>query len=190
LSNGDIASVNLAAISEAERIRAELSPRDLLVEGFLLDEQTYVDNLERFLELKRKIVTDGCLQNDKLFAIFHLLDLLVDSQRWFLLALETVARQPWDSQSWTTPFRKWSDMSPLYAGYVMNENGATEYIRNVLADRQRCLDESLSSVLRDSLRLLYLPSHRLPKYSGFLQVRPLLLIIPLSGPLCIPREFY
>lgn len=183
-------SVNLATIAEAESRKAELSTRDILVEVFLLDERTYVDNLERLLELKSKIYRYGGLPNDKLSAILHLLHPLVDAQRRFLLAIETVARQPRESQCWAAPFRKWSEMSSMYAKYVMNETGATEYIRNVLADPERYLDENLSSVLRDSLRLLYLPSHHLLKYSGFLQVCPLLLTIPSYAPLCNPQEFY
>jgi cell division control protein 24 len=155
-----------------------------------MDERTYVENLERLLEFKRIIDTDRSLQNDKLSAILNLLYPLVDTQRRFLLAIETVARHPWESQSWAAPFRKWSERSSLYAKYVMNENGATEYIRRVLADPDGYLAENLSSVLRDSLRLLYLPSHRLPRYSGFLKVRPLLLIIPSSAPLYDPRECY
>jgi cell division control protein 24 len=191
LSSGDISSVNLTTIAEAEPRRAELSSRDVLVEGFILDERTYVDNLERLLEFKMKIDTYGSsVQNDKLFAILHLLYPLADTQRRFLLALETVARQPRESQTWAALFWKWSEMSSMYVKFIANEKRATEYIRNVLADRQQYLDPSLSSVLRDSLRLLYLPSHRLPKYSGFLQVRPLLLIIPSYAPFCNPREFY
>ncbi len=177
-------------IPEAEPRNAVISTRDILVEGFLTDERTYVENLERLLELKNIIDTGRSLQNDKLSAILNLLYPLVDTQRRFLLALETVARQPRASQSWAAPFRKWSERSFLYAKYVMSENGATEYIRRVLADRQQYLAESLSSLLRDSLRLLCLPSHRLPRYSGFLQVSPLLLTMPSSAPFCNLGERY
>jgi cell division control protein 24 len=81
----------------------------------------------------------------------------------------------------------------MYATFITNEKGATEYIRNVLADPRRASSllrdpngkgatEYLAdprracSVLRESIRLLYLPSQRLPKYYGFLQVCPLLII--------------
>jgi cell division control protein 24 len=165
---------------------AELSTRDILVERFLLDERTYVDNVERLLELKARIYK--VRENDQLSTILHLLYPFVDAQRRFLLAIETVARQPWESQSWAAPFRKWSEMSSMYAKFITNEKGATEFIRNVLA--KEYLTKSLSFLLKDSLRLLYLPSQRLPRYSGFLKVCPLPPIIPSSAPFCDPRECY
>jgi cell division control protein 24 len=164
-------SVNVATIAEAEPRRAELSARDLHIDDLLRSERFYVDNLERLLEIKSKIDRYGGLQNDKLSAILHLLYPLADKHRRFLLAIETVARQPRESQSWAAPFWKWSEMSSMYAKYVMNENGATEYIRRVLSDPHRYLADSLSSALRDSLQLLYLPSRRLPKYLEILRVR-------------------
>ena len=185
MSSGDIFSVNRATIAEADPRRAELSTRDIIVERFLVDERTYVDSVERLLDLGLQRYV---LQNDNLSAILDLLWPFVDAQRRFLLAIETVARQPWESQSWAAPFRKWSEMSSMYAQFITNEKGATEYIRNVLA--KEYLTKSFSIVLKDSLRLLYLPSQHLPRYSVFLEVRPLLPIIPSSAPFCDPRECY
>ena len=105
--------------------------------------------------------------------------------------MEMTARKPSDQQMWAVHFDDWSRMSPLYANFITGEKEAREHIRTVLSERQGMEDNYLHSILRDSLRLLFLPSQRLPKYSGFLQVRPLFLPLPLFlyGPYSAPPSF-
>jgi cell division control protein 24 len=185
-SNGVIEPIDLATlVPEGEQRLTNPSPKDIIVEGFLVDERSYVDNLERLLELKRKIETDSRLSKDVLNGIvlnniLSLLDSIVDRQRQFLLKMEMTARKPSEKQSWAVHFEDWSLISSIYAYFIISEKGAKEYIRTILAKRRRFKDDDLNSILRDCLRLLYLPSQRLPKYSGFLQVRPLLLCLFLS----------
>src|ERR1700686_2978284 len=105
--------------------------------------------------------------------------------------MEMTARKPSDQQMWAVHFDDWSRMSPLYANFITSEKEAREHIRTILSERQGMENKYLPSILRDSLRLLFLPSQRLPKYSGFLQVRPLFLPLPLFlyGPYSAPPSF-
>jgi hypothetical protein len=171
-SSGDIEPVDPATIAPL-RDRRMTDPRNIIVEGFLVDERSYVANLERLLELKTKIETDSSLHNDNLTAILGSLNTFVDFQRRFLFAIEMTAHQPLDWQIWGDPFKNYSDsMSTIYAYFITREKGARKYIRNVLAERQRVEDDDLICDLTECLRLLALPSQHLPEYSGFLQVRP------------------
>jgi cell division control protein 24 len=174
-SSGDTEPVDPATIApQGDRRMTDPSPRDVIVEEFLVDERSYVANLERLLELKTKIEMDGSLRNNNLDGILSSLNPIVDFQRRFLLIIEMTARRPLDGQVWAYPFNAWSStMSTIYANFITSEKGAREYIRNVLVERQRVEDEDLNSALTECLRLLALPSQHLPKYSGFLLVRPL-----------------
>lgn len=179
-SSGDIA---LAAIeTEADRRTTEQSPRDTLVEGVLDDERSYVANLERLLELKRIIETDATLYTDLLYSFLGLLNPIVDPQRRFLLAIEAIVRQPLNRQTWAVPFTTWCKSSYSHVKFIATEKKAKEYIRAVLAEHQpqRIKDTKLKTALTESLRLLYLPSQRLPKYPGFLQVRTILYELSLQ----------
>jgi hypothetical protein len=150
------------------------SPRDIIFEGFLVNERSYVADPERLLELKTKIETDGSLRSDNLNGILSSLNPIVNFQRRFLLIIEMTVRKSLGGQIWAYPFKVWSSkMSTIYANFITSEKGAREYIRNVLAERQRVEDEDLNSALTECLLLLALPSQHLPKYSGFLLVLPL-----------------
>jgi cell division control protein 24 len=174
-NSGDIEPVDPTTIApQGDRQMTDPSPRDIIVEGFLVDERSYVANLERLLELKTKIETDGNLRNDNLLRILNSLNPIVDFQRRFLLIIEMEARKPLDRQILAYHFKAWSStMSTFYTYFITSEKGAREYIRNVLAGIQRFENEDLNSALTECLRLLALPSQHLPKYSGFLLVRPL-----------------
>jgi hypothetical protein len=174
-SSGDIEPVDPATISpQGDRQMTDPSPRDIIVEGFLVGERSYVANLERLLEFKTKIERDDSLRNDNLNEILSSLNPIVDFQRRFLFMLEMTARRLLDGQTWAYSLEAWSiTMSTIYANFITSEKGASEYIRNVLAEGQRVEDEDLNSALTECLRLLALPSQHLPKYSGFLVVRPL-----------------
>jgi cell division control protein 24 len=169
--SGQIAPVDLATLlPECERRLINPSPRDMIVKEVLVDERAYVAGLERLLKLKKKIETDGKLFNDTLNRTFSSLTPIVDMQRRFLLGMEMTARKPTDKQNWARHFQDWSSMSSTYADFITSEKGAEEYIRTVLADRQRVEAGILDPIFTESLQLLCLPSQRIPKYSGFLQV--------------------
>jgi hypothetical protein len=58
--NGNIDPINLVTLrAERERRLTTPSHRDIIVEEFLVDERSYVANLERLHELKSKIETYG-----------------------------------------------------------------------------------------------------------------------------------
>lgn len=143
------------------------------MEGFLVNERSYVSSLERLIALRRTIDLDGSVQNDTLNGLLRMLNPIVDTQRRFLLAIEMMAHRSLDEQAWATPFTIWSERSSLYADFIASEKSAMEFIRTVIAEREPTKDKVLSSVLGESLQLLHLPSQRLPKYVEFLQVCPL-----------------
>jgi cell division control protein 24 len=151
------------------------SPRDIIIEGFMVDERSYAANLEKFPELKRKFEMEGGLRN-ALDDILRSLNRIVDMQRRLLIFMEMTVRKPSDVRYWIwgTYFEAWESISSTYAHFVTSEKVAKEYIRTILAQRQIFEDDDLNSALRECLRLLPLPSQRLPKYLEFLHVRLLL----------------
>jgi cell division control protein 24 len=176
-SSGDIMPVDLATILPEENRRiTDPSSKDIIVEGFLVDERSYLAHLERFLELKREIDAHDSLRNDELNRILMSLNPIVDEQRRLLLGMEMTARAPSDVRfwRWAKYFEAWESISSTYAYFVTSEKAAKKYIRAVLARRQIFEDNYLNSVLRECLRLLPLPYQRLQKYWEFLQVRLLL----------------
>jgi cell division control protein 24 len=185
--SGAIEPVDIKTIaSDGERQMTDYSPRDLIIEGFIVDERSYVANLEKFLEFQRNFEIEGGLRS-ALDDILHSLNKIVHMQRRLLICIEMTVRKPsvvryW---IWETYFAEWEHISSAYADFVTSEKVANEYIRTVLAQRERFEDDYLNSALRECLRLLSLPSQRLPKYSGFLQVRLLLH----SYNLYIPQSF-
>jgi cell division control protein 24 len=162
-------------VSDGERKMTDHSPRDIIIEGFMVDERSYAANLEKFPELKRKFEMEGGLRN-ALDDILRSLNRIVDMQRRLLIFMEMTVRKPSDVRYWIwgTYFEAWESISSTYAHFVTSEKVAKEYIRTVLAQRQIFEDDDLNSALRECLRLLPLPSQRLPKYLEFLHVRLLL----------------
>jgi len=188
--NGNIDPIDLVTLrAEREQRLTTSSHRDIIVEEFLVDERSYVANLERLHELKSKIETYGIPNK-----IPNFLHRIIDIQRQFLLKMEMTARKPPEEQSWKMHFEAWSSKSSLYASFITSEKGAKESIMAILADGRRFYNEDFPSVLRDSIVLLSLPSQRLPKYSGFLQVRPpflsLFLLFIIHASRYNPRTFY
>jgi cell division control protein 24 len=176
-SSGEIEPVRPGSITvQGDQKMTDPSPIDIMVEGFLVDERSYVTKLERLLELKTKIETDGSLCNDNLNRIFNSLNPIIDLQRRLLLSIEMTARKP--LQIWASPFKAWcGSMSSIYGNFLTKEKWAREYIRNFLVEQQRIEDIDLNFALTEFLRLLALPFQHLPKYSEFLLVRPLSLYL-------------
>ncbi|KAE9363391.1 hypothetical protein N431DRAFT_475544 [Stipitochalara longipes BDJ] len=164
-------------------------PRDSLFEGFLIDERNYVADLEKLIEFKTTIELDHNIHNASLDAILGSLKWILDSQKKLLLDVEMTGRKPFEEQMWAVPFGVWSSMSSMYANLIIDEKGATEYVRSTLAERDRVKDERTRSALEGFIRLLCTPSQRLPRYSGFLQVR-LLYYLAAAVLICMFPDYF
>jgi len=99
-SSGNLEPVDLATIlPQGDRRTIEPSPSDIIIEGFLVDERSYLANLERLLELKSNFETDGNLHNDALTIIFRSLNPIVNSQTRLLLTMEMTTRNSLDEHN-------------------------------------------------------------------------------------------
>jgi len=164
-SRKDIEPVTDSISLNKDSLSKDPSLRDVIFERFLIDERFYVRSLEELLKLKEVIKMDGALFNDFLGRMLSLLDKIIDMQQRFLFKMESTARKPFDQQSWASSFQAWSSKSVVYAEFITTEKEVRKYIEN----------DGFAASIREFLRLLYFPSQRLLKYSGFLQVCCLLL---------------
>ena len=155
---------------DEERRRADPSIRDIVIQGLVEDERSYVTNLESLLDLQRKIEDDGSLVNDSLNVIFGSLHEIANAQIGFLMRVEMTARKPTASQYWGAHFKAWSGVSDTYGHFMTSEKRARGFLRATLMRPQHVEGHGLSALLVQFPRLLYLPSQRVPRYAGFLQV--------------------
>jgi hypothetical protein len=174
-SRKDIEPVTDSISLNKDSLSKDPSLRDVIFERFLIDERFYVRSLEELLKLKEVIKMDGALFNDFLGRMLSLLDKIIDMQQRFLFKMESTARKPFDQQSWASSFQAWSSKSVVYAEFITTEKEVRKYIGTVLEKRKGIENDGFAASIREFLRLLYFPSQRLLKYSGFLQVCCLLL---------------
>ena len=179
-SAGSIQSVDVTTIpSPDERQLAYPSVRALIIRELLYSDRFYVENLEKLQEVQHTIERAGISSDYSFNIVFRSLSIILDKQRRLLLKLEVTARKSSENQTWGHHFEEWSSTSSAYADFITGEKKATEYARKLVAnwDQNAHVSGLDSDSVKDLVRLLLLPSQRLPKYSILLQVRALVFIM-------------
>lgn len=148
----------------------EPNPAGLAVDAFLCDERLYLQHLESLFENAKKIRSSRILPTDTFDPLFAPVGPLVNVQRQFLIEAEMLVSKPYAQQTWQKAFQEWAvDSSPYYAALVTGEAESKSMVRAAFSS-SNVKDFERRGLLGEVLAALGLPTQRLDKYDGFLEV--------------------
>lgn len=144
---------------------AEEEPR-LLLEEFLADQYALVLQLQELVEVQTSIEVEGALFRNDMIEIFGNARQLTSMHIGLLVRMEQNLFLPFSDQRWAAVFQFYLDHISEESEFVANEQKARAKIRSYIGQQNHVAKDSLTRCLR----ILPLPTQRLPEYNAFLKV--------------------
>ncbi|KAK1828645.1 hypothetical protein QBC39DRAFT_149877 [Podospora conica] len=174
---GVIEPVDIASLPKMRSPEGHPSPPMLAIEELLREERVYVVRLECLIHVRDQILASCGIVLNGAYSLLSQSRKLIDTQRRFLLQLESLALRPYTGFDlpWLRLFQDWASIAKdLYARFVSGEKEAKSALRAVISpDSAHApaigVTDELSNLIGDAIGTLSMPPQRLEKYRAFLE---------------------
>ena len=142
----------------------QMSYRDYIVRELVDTERKYVQDLENLHDLKKTLEQRGVIPGDVVHNIFLNINSILDTQRKFLIRVETTNSMPQARQEWGSTFVAYEEsFNSCYQPFIANQRKAAQIAGQVF-DKIQAAEHPVACDFNTLDGFLLKPMQRLVKY--------------------------